>query len=58
MLWAKASDGAIETIVAYVQQHWAVPIVFFTCVRKHDANYGKLVQQLKVLQKKVALHDY
>lgn len=44
--------GAIETIVAYVQQHWAVPIVFFTCVRKHDANYGKLVQQLKVLQKK------
>ena len=36
--------GAIETILAYVQQHWAVPIVFFTCVRKHDANYGKLVQ--------------
>ncbi|UQS84835.1 SGNH/GDSL hydrolase family protein [Apilactobacillus apisilvae] len=44
--------GAIEYIVKYVQENWACPMVFYTCLRKPDPGYEFLRNQLFKLQKK------
>jgi hypothetical protein len=44
--------GAIEYIIAYVQNHWDCPIVFYTCLRKPDPSYELLRSKLFELQKK------
>lgn len=44
--------GAIEFIIGYVKKNWAVPIVFYTCLRKPDVDYENLMDQLKKLQAK------
>ncbi|MHA8111261.1 SGNH/GDSL hydrolase family protein [Lactobacillaceae bacterium Melli_B4] len=44
--------GAIEYIIAYVNQHWDCPIVFFTCLSKPDSEYELLRNKLFHLQRK------
>ncbi|MEJ6400941.1 SGNH/GDSL hydrolase family protein [Nicoliella lavandulae] len=44
--------GAIEYIIAYVNEHWSCPIIFFTCLRKPEPEYEALRQQLFKLQQK------
>ncbi|QMU08304.1 SGNH/GDSL hydrolase family protein [Levilactobacillus suantsaii] len=44
--------GAIETVAAYVHQYWAVPLIFYTCVRHPDPDYAQLVHKLWALQQK------
>ncbi|ANZ61887.1 SGNH/GDSL hydrolase family protein [Secundilactobacillus paracollinoides] len=44
--------GAIEFICSYIQDHFDAPIIFYTCLRKTDADYSALVTQLYHLQAK------
>lgn len=44
--------GAIEFICSYIRDHFKAPIIFYTCLRKTDADYAALVAQLYILQAK------
>lgn len=44
--------GAIETIITQVQSDWGCPILFYTCLRKPDADYQALIDALYQLQAK------
>lgn len=44
--------GAIEDIITRVNQDWHCPIMFYTCLRKPDADYEQLITKLYQLQAK------
>ncbi|MFD1484905.1 SGNH/GDSL hydrolase family protein [Lacticaseibacillus baoqingensis] len=44
--------GAIEAIITRVNQEWHCPIMFYTCLRKPDAEYQQLITKLYQLQAK------
>lgn len=44
--------GAMEYIIAYVKQKWECPIAFYTCLRKPDTAYEKLISILYQLKHK------
>lgn len=44
--------GAIEYIIAYVQNRWDCPVVFYTNPRYDSAVYGEMVDLLLEIQKK------
>lgn len=44
--------GAIETCIAYAEETWNCPVVFYTGSRYDSSEYGAMVERLKQLQKK------
>ncbi|WP_125605121.1 SGNH/GDSL hydrolase family protein [Lapidilactobacillus bayanensis] len=49
----ETTTGALELILAYVQQHWHCPVLFYTCLRTDkDTDYQLLIQQLYELTDK------
>ncbi|KRN21086.1 SGNH/GDSL hydrolase family protein [Lacticaseibacillus camelliae] len=44
--------GAMEAIITEVNHDWHCPIMFYTCLRKPDANYEQLIDSLYQLQEK------
>jgi lysophospholipase L1-like esterase len=41
--------GAIEYIITYVQQTWNCPVLFYSCSRRNDMRYAKMVDRLNEL---------
>lgn len=48
----KTTLGGIETVIAFAQQTWHCPIVFFTTARFDNPRYHKLVNQMVELTEK------
>lgn len=44
--------GAMETIIAYAQETWGCPVVFYTGTRFDNDKYGQMVDVLRQLQEK------
>ena len=44
--------GAIETVIAYAQETWHCPVVFYTGTRYDSAEYGQMVELLHEIQDK------
>ena len=44
--------GAMETIIAYTQETWGCPVVFYTGTRFDNEKYGQMVDALQQLQEK------
>lgn len=44
--------GAIEYIIAYAQETWKCPVIFYTGTRYDDEKYGKMVEVLHEIQQK------
>jgi hypothetical protein len=43
--------GAMEYIISYAQQTWGCPVLFYSCSRRNDERYGKMVDRLNELAK-------
>jgi lysophospholipase L1-like esterase len=43
--------GAIEYIITYAQQTWNCPVLFYSCSRRNDERYAKMVDRLNELAK-------
>jgi lysophospholipase L1-like esterase len=41
--------GAIEYIIAYAQQTWRCPVLFYSCSKRNDERYAKMVDRLNEL---------
>jgi lysophospholipase L1-like esterase len=41
--------GAIEYIITYARQTWNCPVLFYSCSRRNDERYGKMVDRLNEL---------
>jgi lysophospholipase L1-like esterase len=41
--------GAMEYIITYAQQTWNCPVLFYSCSRRNDERYGKMVDRLNEL---------
>ncbi|MDR0758677.1 MAG: SGNH/GDSL hydrolase family protein, partial [Treponema sp.] len=43
--------GAIEFIISYARQTWNCPVLFYSCSRRNDERYGRMVDRLNELAK-------
>jgi lysophospholipase L1-like esterase len=43
--------GAMEYIIAYVQKTWNCPVLFYSCSKRNDDRYAKMVDRLNELAK-------
>jgi lysophospholipase L1-like esterase len=43
--------GAIEYIITYAQQTWDCPVLFYSCSRRNDPRYARMVDRLNELAK-------
>ncbi|MDR0410510.1 MAG: SGNH/GDSL hydrolase family protein [Treponema sp.] len=41
--------GAMEYIITYVQQTWGCPVLFYSCSKRNDERYAKMVDRLNEL---------
>lgn len=41
--------GAIEYIISYVKQTWDCPVLFYSCSRRNDERYARMVERLNEL---------
>lgn len=52
----KTTVGAIETIIAYAQEVYSCPVVFYTNPRYDSDTYGKLVELLEEVRQKWGIY--
>jgi lysophospholipase L1-like esterase len=41
--------GAMEYIITYVRETWRCPVLFYSCSKRNDARYGRMVDRLNEL---------